>query len=123
MPPNPSLARSTKQDLLLAGLSGTEILFCPQVKGRFVEDRGHAEIKITMRPTPFELGFMGIWTGGVLIACIAAVSNLLDKSRAAPFAPVELVPFAMLLFGFGLCTIAFKAESARAKAFLTGLWT
>jgi hypothetical protein len=123
IPPNPSLASVDDAGFNISRVIRYKNSFLPVVKARFLDEMGHAEIKITMRPTPFVLAFMGIWTGGVSLGCIAAVSNLLDKSRAAPFAPVELVPFAMLLFGYGLCTIAFRAESSRAKAFLAGLWT
>jgi hypothetical protein len=96
--------------------------FLPDVKGRFVDEMGHTEIRIVMRPSVFVLAFMGIWMSGALIACVAAFGSLIDNSGARPFSPFQLAPFGMVLFGYGLCTVAFKAESKKAKQFLSDLW-
>jgi hypothetical protein len=95
--------------------------FLPDIKGRFVNEMGHTEIHIVMRPTIVVLAFMGVWMSGILIACVASLVSLLAPS-GGPFSPMELIPFGMLLFGYLLCTLGFKVESAKSKQFLAELW-
>jgi ABC-type iron transport system FetAB permease component len=71
-----------------------------------------------MRPSVFVLVFMAIWFGGVLLGCLAVMVSWLTQG----FSPMLLIPFGMLLFGYGLVTIGFKAESRKSRKFLAELF-
>ena len=95
--------------------------FLPVIKGRFMNDKNRTTVLITMRPPIFVLIFMSIWTSGVLLACVATLAVLIDPGKNK-FSPAELIPFGMLLFGYGLVTIGFKTESIKSKKFLSDLF-
>lgn len=87
--------------------------FLPTIKGEIVKEYRGAKVHITMRLHTFVLVFMLIWLGGVFAFCIAA----LFTSAGGEMGAFILVPFGMLLFGYGLSTAAFKYESKKSKAF------
>lgn len=85
--------------------------FLPLIKGTVNSEIGRTKIEISMKPNDFVIAFMGIWFGGVSIACIASIHVIMTQE----FNPFLLIPFAMLLFGIALILAAFKTESSKSK--------
>lgn len=98
--------------------------FLPVIKGRIDTYLGKTRITIKMRMVIFVMVFMFFWLGivglvclGILIMGIIQIRELLQHG----FSPVVLIPFGMFALGSLLFTFAFKAESKKAKSFLSDL--
>lgn len=98
--------------------------FLPIIKGSISTYLGQTQIAITMKPYTFVLIFMGVWMGGIMIACLGI--SIAVATKANGFFDNKLsflifVPFIMLLFGALLTHFAFKMESKKARSFLANL--
>jgi len=88
--------------------------FRPTITGKLSEDETGTTIKVKMRLHIFVGIFMTVWLGGVFLGLLAGLT--------AGDPVFMLVPFIMLLFGYGLTTGAFKYESIRAKKHLAEIF-
>ena len=78
-----------------------------------------------MRPHIFTLVFMSFWLGIVGLVCLAFLAFGIAQFRQVlkrGFSPMNLIPFGMFIFGFGLITVSFKTESRNSKEFLATLF-
>lgn len=99
--------------------------FLPVVNGSMSTFIGKTAIHIKMQPITFALIFIGIWLGFMGLACVGIILIGLFKLQHIlqnGFSPFFLIPFGMFIFGCVLTTLAFKAESKKAKAFLVQLF-
>ena len=86
--------------------------FRPVVNGKLQSAVGYSEIDIDMKLHKFVRIFMSIWLMGV---SMAAIATIIDSIRSSSLRfEIFGVPV-MFLFGYFLCTIAFKKESNRVK--------
>lgn len=89
--------------------------FLPVIKGEIKEGINGAKINIKMGLVDFVKVFMILWLGAVSFGCIGALYSLIFTDTANSEAGFFMfIPFAMLLFGLGMVSFGFKAESQRS---------
>ena len=93
--------------------------FLPRIEGLIEKDFQGTKIGIKMRLHSFVMVFMFIWLGAVGLTCLACLTALLNNKD---FEPLTLIPFGMLIFGYGLLTAGFKYESLKSKKYLAQLF-
>jgi len=93
--------------------------FLPRISGFVESNQQGSRIHLKMRLHLFVKIFMCIWFLGVGIGCITFGLQML---KTGSFDPVFVVPFGMLLFGYGLVTGGFKYESIKSKKHLATLF-
>ena len=99
--------------------------FLPVITGHISIFLGKTQIQVKMRPATFVLIFISFWLAIVGLTCLAIILIGLiqfEKVWQNESSPMFLIPFAMLLFGYLLPTLAFKAESRKSKQFLEGIF-
>ncbi|ACU59576.1 hypothetical protein [Chitinophaga pinensis] len=98
--------------------------FLPQITGEITSFLDETQIIIKMQPVTFVLIFMSFWLGTVGLACLGILLTGLSQLPllfSEGFSPFVLIPFVMFVFGCLLCTLAFKTEAKKSKAFLEQL--
>ena len=86
--------------------------FLPTITGSISNDLSGSKIVAKMRLTTFVLIFISFWLTGVLTACIFMTTKSVSEGN---YGAEILVPFGMLLFGYGLSMGAFHYEARKAK--------
>jgi hypothetical protein len=89
--------------------------FLPQIKGRFESLRPGTRIIITMKLHPLVLAFMIVWCGGTSFAAIVSLPSFVATGDDL----LKFIPLAMFVFGYLLCTLAFKWEARKARHYLS----
>lgn len=93
--------------------------FLPQIRGVVEADLNGSKVNVKMDLHSMIGIFMLIWASAVGLACLAVLITL---GMGGDFDLFMLIPFGMLVFGYGLVTIGFKLESARSKKDLATLF-
>jgi len=93
--------------------------FLPRIKGTIEADLGSTCIKIKMNLPVFVAIFIGFWCLAVGFACIIVLTRSI---QLGVFHAYGLIPFAMLLFAYGLTMGAFMYETKRSKNDFKQLW-
>lgn len=93
--------------------------FLPRIKGRVETDVEGACIRLTMHLPVFVGVFIGFWCAAVGFACVVVLTRSI---QLGVFHAYGLIPFAMLLFAYGLTMGAFLYETKRSKNDLSQLW-
>ena len=93
--------------------------FMPIIKGNIEKDFNVTKINVKMRLHPLVLAFVLIWCGVIGVACLGILISSVSKGN---FDPIALIPFGMILFGYGLTTASFKYESKKSKKYLAQLF-
>lgn len=89
--------------------------FLPIINGTIIPDFDGTTIEVKMRLHPFVAVFIGIWMGGVFLACLLMLIEILRTFQTKGFQPMLLIPFGMLLFGYVLTMAGFTYESKKTK--------
>lgn len=89
--------------------------FLPVIKGEIKDGINGAKISVKMGLADFVKAFMILWLGAVSFGCIGALYSLIFTDTVNSEAGFFIfIPFAMLLFGLGMVSFGFKAESQRS---------
>ena len=89
--------------------------FLPQIKGVVLESSNGSKIHVKMSLPEIVKFFMVFWLGSVALGCIGVSYYLLFRNPSGAFEnPVVFVPFAMLIFGMAMTSLAFKKESKKS---------
>lgn len=86
--------------------------FLPMIYGTIKEGINGSTLTIKMSLHPFVLVFMIVWMS---FAAIGAFESFLIMSSPKDFHPSLLIPFEMLLFGWGLVSVGFWPEASKSK--------
>jgi len=90
--------------------------FLPQIKGKIRSEGNTIIIDVKMLLHPFVIIFMCIWFSGVILGCAVSVLPFINNIiQGSTIPPGFFIPFVMLIFGIGLCTIPFSIEAKIAK--------
>ena len=103
----------------LTRLIGYKNSFLPRIKGNIEKDFGLTKVHVKMRLHPFVLVFMTIWC---VVVSIAFLAFFTVSVGSGVFVSPILIPIGMLMFVYGLTTIAFKYESIKSKKYLAELF-
>ncbi|MNY22072.1 hypothetical protein D3C86_1556590 [compost metagenome] len=96
--------------------------FLPVIKGEIKDGINGAKIDVKMGLADFVKAFMILWLGAVSFGCIGALYSLIFTDTVNSEAGFFMfIPFAMLLFGLGMVSFGFKAESQRSIKDLEGI--
>ncbi|SDJ49525.1 hypothetical protein SAMN04487898_10383 [Pedobacter sp. ok626] len=93
--------------------------FLPTINGSITNDLNGCKVVVKMRLMAFVLVFITLWLSGVFFACIFLTSKLIIEGN---YGPEMLIPFGMLIMGYGLTMGAFHYEARKAKAKLLELF-
>lgn len=107
-----------KNSFQISRIIGYRNSFLPIIKGSIQKDFNGTKIQVKMRIHKFVTFFMAFWMGGVSLGCLASLTMF---SKDDNFNPVVLIPFFMLLFGYGLVTGGFKYESIKSRKYFEEL--
>ena len=94
--------------------------FLPVIRGRLRPGPAGVTIAVTMSVHPFVTVFMCVWFGGVGLGIVTVLASLASGQTKA--APILLIPFAMLLFGWTLVAGGFWFEARKAKLILVQMF-
>ncbi|MEM8898671.1 MAG: hypothetical protein AAGC85_11230 [Bacteroidota bacterium] len=94
--------------------------FLPQIRGEMSSTPYGSLVKLTFRLPLIASCFMMLWMGGVSFALIVIMIGLFTDP-SVDFNLFMLAPVAMLLFGYLLTLLGFKAESNPSIAFFQEL--
>lgn len=111
-------------NFVISRIIGYRNSFLPLIKGTVYNYIDKTEIAITMRPFIGVIIFMSFWLGTVGLVCISIIIAAFVQLKEAfqhGVSLVILIPFGMLIFGYGMVMIGFKTESKRSRKFLTEL--
>jgi hypothetical protein len=86
--------------------------FLPQIKGSTEAWLNGSRVHVKMGMHTAVIIFMCIWLS---FAALFGIVFLIQETNKGPFKIVDLVPFAMFLFGYLLSLGGFKYESIEAK--------
>lgn len=96
--------------------------FLPVIKGEIKDGINGTKITVKMGLADFVKAFMILWLGAVSFGCIGALYSLIFTDTVNSEAGFFMfIPFAMLLFGIGMVSFGFKAESQRSIKDLEGI--
>jgi hypothetical protein len=98
--------------------------FLPIIRGWVSPQMTGAQIFITMRPVIAVIIFMFFWLGVVGLVCLGGIIIFIAHFKQIlhnGFSPAAVIPYGMFAFGYLLCTLSFKYESKKSKAFLANL--
>ena len=90
----------------------------PVITGHISTFSGETHINVKMKPTTLVVIFITVWLDIVGLACLGIIFvGIIQFKQDLPnrFSPMSLIPFGMLLFGYLLTTLTFKAESKKAR--------
>ncbi|MGB3078743.1 MAG: hypothetical protein WBB31_06670 [Saprospiraceae bacterium] len=86
--------------------------FLPRIKGEIIPESSGTRINIRLRLHIVIIIFVIFWCTMVGIACFVFILLSIKDGKLNPFA---LVPFMLLLFGYGVTVAAFNYECNKSK--------
>jgi len=89
--------------------------FAPDIIGKIEPYISESRVHIKMKLTGLAIGFMSVWFGFLIIACMSVINNyLLAKKSELTIIPIGI----LFIFGYCLVLGSFKYESTRCKRIL-----
>jgi len=89
--------------------------FLPVIKGEIVDDINGSKINVKMGLIDFVKAFMILWLGGVSIACLAVLYNIIfGEGLNSETGIFMLIPFFMLIIGIVMVSFGFNFESRKS---------